>query len=247
MENAAAYARLQADGGTFALCDWREVVFVHLALDPKALAPHIPFPLDLYGAEAYVSLVAFFQENFRTPLLGGLPSPLLRPLGSYPICNLRTYVRCGGEPGVHFIREWEPNPLSAAIVPLVYGLPQRVARIRHEQVDGRYSGIVARRDRSLHLEGDIPAGGPFEVAALDLNDFLSERFTAFQHVLGLPMRFRLWHPHWRQAEARITVQLDSLPRATAPWWGEARPIAASYSPGLARVQLGRPTHARGGG
>lgn len=242
-ENLRARQRLDADGGAVALCDWYDVVFLHATIDPAILQPSIPFPLDLRNGQAFVSIVTFDQVNFRTPLLGGLPSPLIRPLASYPICNLRTYVRCGEDRGVYFIREWEPNPFSAMVVPLVYGLPQRVARIRyeHDRQHGRYLGHVTRQNRSLVLSARIDDQAPLEVAPPEsLSAFLADRFTAFQHVLGLPMRFHIWHPEWRQRAIKVQVEDAALAQHACPWWSSVQLIEARYSPGVQGVQLGLP-------
>ena len=52
------------------LADWTDVLFVHFAVDPAVLQPHVPFDLDLFRGRAYVSLVAFTQRNLR-PRVGG--------------------------------------------------------------------------------------------------------------------------------------------------------------------------------
>src|SRR5947209_835614 len=115
-----ARQRLDAAGGAPLALDWGDAVFFNLAVDPAVLQPQVPYPLDLYEDEAYVSIVGFDQKHFRTTFGQKLLSPLVRPLGSYLICNLRTYVRYRGEPGVVFMREWMPNPLSPLLVNQTY-------------------------------------------------------------------------------------------------------------------------------
>jgi uncharacterized protein YqjF (DUF2071 family) len=242
-ESKAARQRLEADRGAVALCDWKDVVFLHFEVDSELLQPSVPFPLDLLDGKGYVSIVAFDQQQFRTPLLAGLPSPLIRPLGSYPICNLRTYVRCGSEPGVSFIREWEPNPLSALLVPLVYGLPQRVARIRyeHNRQDNAFFGHVVRHERQLVLTAHIDYQAELAIAEFgSLVAFLSDRYTAFQQVGRRRQRFRIWHVPWMQHGIEARVERSDLAHQVGSWWDTARPVAASYSPGVESVQLGRP-------
>ena len=129
-ESEEAQQRLKAAGGTILMTDWRDAVFFNLAVDPAALQPIVPYPLDLFEGNAYVSIVAFDQIRFRTPLLGGLPSPLVRPLGSHLFCNLRTYVNYNGEPGIFFMREWVPNPVGPLFAPYTYGLPYKFSRVR---------------------------------------------------------------------------------------------------------------------
>src|SRR5690348_9171346 len=77
------------------VADWTDAVFVHFAIDPRVLQPHVPFELDLYGGKAYVSLVAFTQERLRPRVGGRLAAALSAPLATHHFLNVRTYVRVG--------------------------------------------------------------------------------------------------------------------------------------------------------
>src|SRR5579864_1412005 len=78
------------------LADWDDAVFVHYALEPAALRPHVPFELDLHEGVAYVSLVAFTQRRLRPRVGGRLAAVLSAPLASHEFLNVRTYVRQAG-------------------------------------------------------------------------------------------------------------------------------------------------------
>src|SRR3712207_1445969 len=72
--------------------DWRDVVFVHYAVDPAVLQPQVPFDLDLFEGRAWVSLVAFTQTDLR-PAVGGAPgAAFMKPVARHEFLNLRTYV-----------------------------------------------------------------------------------------------------------------------------------------------------------
>ena len=47
------------------LADWLDATFIHFALPPETLRPFVPFPLDVFDGEAFVSLVAFTQQRLR--------------------------------------------------------------------------------------------------------------------------------------------------------------------------------------
>src|SRR5688572_14541278 len=113
------------------VADWVEATFIHYALDPRELDPHVPFELDTRGGVAHVSLVAFTQRRLRPSIGGRLAAALSTPLACHEFLNVRTYVRVGGERGIYFISEWIPNRLAALIGPPLYGLPYRVGRLRY--------------------------------------------------------------------------------------------------------------------
>ncbi len=49
--------------------DWDRTLMLHYEVAPEVLRPHVPFPLDLHGGKAYVSLVAFkFRAGLRSTL-----------------------------------------------------------------------------------------------------------------------------------------------------------------------------------
>jgi uncharacterized protein YqjF (DUF2071 family) len=235
-----ARERMRGNGPIF-MCDWSNTLFIHLSVDPQALQPFIPYPLDLWEGRAYVSIVAFDQRNFRTPLLGGIPSPVLRPLGSALFCNLRTYVRCGQEAGVVFMREWLPNPVSPLLVPLVYGLPQRLATVHYDVGGGMYTGHVTSENLPLTFSAHLEPGRALTIPEPGtLDDFLLERYTGFSVALGRRLRFHIWHVPWPQYPVQAEIQADSLIRSMGTWWETARPAGGNFSPGVEGVWLGRP-------
>src|SRR5690348_14618988 len=80
--------------------DWRDVLFVHYAIDPALLQPHVPFELDRFDGQAWVSLVAFTQAGLR-PAIGGIVGvTVMRPVATHEFLNLRTYVRVDGRPAI---------------------------------------------------------------------------------------------------------------------------------------------------
>ena len=113
------------------LADWDDVLFVHFAIDPTTLRPHVPFPLDLFRGRAYVSLVCFTQRRLRPRVGGRLAALLSAPLAEHAFLNVRTYVRRAGGRGIYFLAEWIPNRLAALVGPPMYGLPYRLGRLRY--------------------------------------------------------------------------------------------------------------------
>lgn len=240
-----ARERLLAEsGGPIFMCDWQDAVFLHFAVDRAVLQPIIPFPLDLWEGEAYMSLVAFDQQRFRTPLGGGVVSPLVRPFGSHLFCNLRTYVRLEADPGIYFLREWVPNPVGAVFVPLTIGLPYRLSQLRyeHDRREGIFWGQVISGGRELDLSARIDYDAQVSMPEPgSLDDFLLERYTGFTVAIGgRRQKFHIWHPPWSQHRVQGEVAEDGLVRSTGSWYESARLVACNYSPGVAGVWIGRP-------
>jgi hypothetical protein len=224
--------------------DWVRTLFLHYAVAPAALQPFVPFPLDLRGGSAFVSLVAFTMRGLRPPLGGRLGAALSRPVGTHGFLNVRTYVRHLGDPGIHFLAEWLPNPLSVWIGPRLFGLPYRRGRLdfRHDHERGSIEGEVVAADadgrlayRATPRAGDVPA----LAAPGSLAEFLCERYAAFTHRPGRVRRFRVWHPPWPLVRVRATVE-DGLSPLTGSWTRAARLLGGHYSAGVEGVWIGPP-------
>ncbi|MBI3858054.1 MAG: DUF2071 domain-containing protein [Planctomycetes bacterium] len=64
--SARAQTAFRADEGRPLFhAGWRRTVFIHYEVDPAALQPQVPFPLDTRDGKAYVSLVAFTLSDLR--------------------------------------------------------------------------------------------------------------------------------------------------------------------------------------
>ncbi len=109
-------------GGNFCLsAHWVDLVFISFEVDPKILAPHLPYgtTLDFFHGKTYISLVAFLFKD--TKLVGRIPAIFHR---NFEEINLRFYVlRQEGQNlkrGVVFIKEFVPKPLLAWVARTFY-------------------------------------------------------------------------------------------------------------------------------
>jgi len=265
--NAAARQRiLSRKGEPLFLADWDRAVFIHYEIDPEILQREVPFQLDLRDGKAYVSLVAFTLRRMRPRLGGRLAEWFFKPIATHEFLNVRTYVRHNGEPGIYFLAEWLPNPLSVHLGPRAFGLPYRFGKIeyRHEHERGELHGMVSeggaphavrvsswqnsngahgvtRPTCRLEYSAEINPDSEFNPCAEDLlEEFLVERYTAFTHWKNKSRFFRIWHSPWPQTPIEIKILDDSLLTRTWPWFKNARLIGANYSPGVFDVWMGRP-------
>jgi uncharacterized protein YqjF (DUF2071 family) len=231
------------DARPLLVADWTDAVFVHFAVEPQVLQPHVPFELDLYEGKAYVSLVAFTQERLRPRIGGRLSAALSAPLATHHFLNVRTYVRVGNRPGIYFLCEWIPNRLAALLGPTLYGLPYRLARLTYARC--RESGFarheIAAGDK-LVFDASWDSVGPLRpVQPGTLDEFLLERYLAFTWQRGVARCFSVWHEAWPQCRARAVMRdVGLLTRARLPerTWA---PVGAHYSPGARNVALSQPT------
>ncbi|HEY2589485.1 MAG TPA: DUF2071 domain-containing protein [Tepidisphaeraceae bacterium] len=225
------------------VADWDDVTFVHYAFARSALQPLVPFELDLFDGAVYVSLVAFTQRRLRPRLGGRLAAALAAPLASHEFLNVRTYVRHGGERGIHFLCEWIPNRLATWMGPPLYGLPYRLGRLRYRY--DRLAGaarheVIARGERLAFDAFPDPTEAPAPARAGTLDAFLLERYVAFTRCRGRDACFRVDHDPWPQRRALVCVREHRLLSQTGLPWDRARLVGGNFSEGVQCVGLGPP-------
>jgi uncharacterized protein len=223
------------------LARWDRAVFLHYEADPAELQRLVPFPLELWHGRAFVSLVAFTMRGMRPRFGGSLGKLLVAPIATCAFLNVRTYVRCGEEPGIYFLAEWLSSRLSTMLGPLSFGLPYRFGELQyqHEHESGRLSGSVAAGARELRYSATIPRNENFTACeAHTLDEFLLERYTAFTQHGSSRRFFRIWHPPWPQTRIAADVPRAELLDLAAEF------RSANYSPGL-HVWMGWPHRLRG--
>lgn len=253
---------LSRRGEPLLLADWMRVLMMHFEVDATALQRSVPYQLDLHNGRAFVTLVAFRMENMHPRMGGRLGAWLVKPVATHDFLNVRTYVRHQGEPGIHFLAEWLSNWLAVQLGPSTFGLPYRHGRICYEHdwrsdelrgqvVDARSQGRLSYRAGSARGTPATPGhagsetGAPFAPCEPGSRDeWLMERYTAFNAVGRRRLFFRVWHPPWPQSRVDVTIEDLSLIEAHWPWFKTARLVGANYSPGVRNVWMGRPQLAR---
>jgi uncharacterized protein YqjF (DUF2071 family) len=239
---------LSVRGEPLLLADWDRAAFLHFEVDPGVLRQSVPYPLDLYDGRAFVSLVTFTMRRLRCVRAQRLTEWLMKPIGTQPYLNVRTYVCHRGEPGIFFLAEWMTNPFSLYLGGPLFGLPYRYgeACYQNEPATGRARGEVRGASGTLFsyqvaCENGPPVFLPAERGSLD--EFLVERYTCFTQWHRWRRAFRVWHPPWRIAEASAAVPECGLLEQSGPWFQNARLQGAHLSPGCHDVWMGRPQSA----
>jgi uncharacterized protein YqjF (DUF2071 family) len=256
--SAAARARMiSLPGEPLFIADWMGVVMIHLEVDARELQGVTPYQLDLWGERAFVTLVAFTLRGMRPRFCGRL-------LSTHCFLNVRTYVRHENEAGIHFLAEWLNSRLAVQLGPRLFGLPYRLGRIEYQN-DWR----SRRREEADGVAGDLPhrvasymtgrvvearSGAAFEYCAGletgapnfapcvagSLDEWLMERYTAFNSLGGRRRFFRVWHEPWPQVPVQVEVSDRSLLTCNWPFLGTAKIMGANHSPGVHGVWMGWP-------
>ena len=227
------------------LAAWESVLMIHFEVDPEALQRSVPFELDLHDGRAFVSLVSFTLRGMRPRIGGRIAAGLLWPIATQDFLNVRTYVRYKGETGIHFLAEWLSGRLAAKLGPTSFSLPYRHGNISY-QLDpwsGDFRGRIvdSLTGASLTYDGTLPTSPEFSPCETgSLEEWLMERYTAFNAAGRRRRFFRVWHPPWPQCGAQVALGENSLLTRNWPWFAGANLLSANYSPGFDEVWMGRP-------
>jgi uncharacterized protein len=242
---AAREQLLSRRGEPLFIAAWERVLMIHFEVEAGRLQRDVPFRLDLWNGRAFVSLVAFTLRGMRPRLGGKLAAMLFRPIARHEFLNVRTYVRPGDQCGIHFLAEWLPNLLAVRLGPATFGLPYRYGRMtyEHDGRSGRVRGCVADANSRARLvyRGELTRPATFRpCAAGSLDEWLMERYAAFNSAGGRKRFFRVWHPPWLQGTVELTLDEMTLLANHWPWFEQACLVGANYSPGFDEVWMGRP-------
>jgi uncharacterized protein YqjF (DUF2071 family) len=212
---------------------WRHLLFANYPVDPDLVDAHLPDALavDTFDGDAWLSVVPFTNVDVRPR---GLPAALGVDL---PELNLRTYVTCGGEPGVYFF-SLDAQGLSSVVgARALHHLPYYYARVSLES-DG--DGGVRFESRRLH-PGDRPAhyaatyrpsGPTFESTEDPLAAFLTERYRFYTQASDGSVRYaNVEHEPWTLAPATVATETNTLFEANGFEHPE-REAVYYYSPGV---------------
>jgi len=172
------------------------------------LRPLLPrqLQIDTFEGQAWLGVVPFRMTGVR---LRG--TPVLPGLSAFPELNVRTYVTCGGKPGVWFFSLDAGNSLAVAIARAWFHLPYFRARMSCAKRDGWIHYQSERMHRGapsgLLAGGYHPVGEIFSARRGTLEYFLTERYCLYAaDRRGRIIRGEIHHPPWplQEAEAEFT-------------------------------------------
>lgn len=234
--------------------DWRDLTFLHWAVDPDRVAALMPAGVrpDVLDGATYVGLVPFRMVGAGLGRRTSVPWA-----GTFLETNVRLYsVDRQGRRGVVFLS------LDADRLPVVLAaraclaLPYRWARMRHTVLPGPTgtraepgTGAVHTYSAALRWPGHrarsrvrVRVGPPREPSALD--HFVSARWRLHTQVGGQTLRVANRHERWPLHDAEVATLDDELLGSVG--FGDLAvrpPDQTAYSPGVHTV-FGLPRRAR---
>jgi uncharacterized protein YqjF (DUF2071 family) len=191
----------------FLTANWRYLVMLNFAIDPKVLAPLVPreTELDFHNGQTFISVVGFLFLNTRVI---GLPIPLHR---NFEEVNLRFYVRrkSGAEwrRGVVFVRELVPRRAIAFVARAFYDEPYLALPMRHllEHKEGRvFAEYQWRRGTRWETLAMTATGEPENAAEGSHEEFITEHYWGYTAQRDGCSEYRVEHPRWRLWTAETT-------------------------------------------
>lgn len=163
--------------------EWRELLFLHWAVDPEVIQARLPDSLrvDCYNGKAWVGIVPFFMRGVRPRFLPAVPG-----ISDFLELNLRTYVvDAHGRPGVWFFSLDTSHRLPVWIARKFFHLPYCHAAMRGSEQQGSVE-YYSKRRTGAGWDGEQAyrwsRQGALRVAEPgSLEFFLVERYRLFSH------------------------------------------------------------------
>ncbi len=189
---------------------WESLLFCHWPVPAGALRALVPpaLEIDAFDGTAWVGLIPFTMPVFRCTWLPPLPGAR-----RFHECNVRTYVRAAGEPGVYFFSLDAASRLAVWGARRFFRLNYHAAQIHLRKRDGvvdysvdRAGAPGARMRCSWRIGAERSRSRPG-----GLDHFLTERYALFtMDRTGRPRRGRIHHDPWPLREAELLHLKDGL-------------------------------------
>lgn len=168
---------------TFLSAEWRKLIMVNYAIDPKILEKYVPkhTELDLRNGVCYVSVVGFMFLNTK---LKGIAIPFH---GNFEEVNLRFYVKYKDidgnyKRGAVFISEIVPKFALSFVANVVYNEPYKTMPMRHDitttadALKVNYSWRKNKNWYSIEVLADTKAT---DIEADSIEEFITEHYWGY--------------------------------------------------------------------
>ena len=211
---------------------WRDLAFLHWAVDPDVVAPLLPPGVrpDVHEGRSYVGLIPF-----RMRRIGLLGSPGLPYVGSFLETNVRLYsVDEHGRRGVVF-RSLEADRLLPVLAARwIARLPYTWARMTITREGDRITYASRRRwpgPSGAHSRIELQIGARLDDPG-PLASFLTARWGLHQQTGGRTAFWPNEHPEWPLHTARLVACDEDLLRAAGLPGVSGAPDSVLFSPGV---------------
>lgn len=192
--------------------NWLDLAFLNWRVPADLLAATLPpgAELDLYGGEAWVSIVPFRMTGIAPRFVPDVPG-----ISAFAELNIRTYVRVNGVPGIWFYSLDTSSPLATELARLGFHLPYFRARMEvHRQGDVvRYASI---RSDARSQPGSFGAayravGEAYHAPKGSLDEWLTNRLALYSaDAQGRLYRGWIKHEPWTLRAAQVVIGRNDL-------------------------------------
>ncbi|GAA1477056.1 DUF2071 domain-containing protein [Nocardioides aestuarii] len=221
--------------------DWRDLTFLHWAVDPAEVADRMPPGVrpDTLDGVTYVGLIPFRMVDAGIGRGPGVPW-----FGTFLETNVRLYSVDGtGRRGIVFLSLDTDRSAVVAGARAAFGLPYRWARMRHCRDDATHTYDAQLRGRHGATSHVAIRVGPHR-AATALDHFVSDRWGLHTRWFGRTLYVPNRHESWRMQEAEVVALHDGLMGSVGLGHLAHRPPDhVAFSPGV-HTEFGLPADAR---
>lgn len=205
---------------------WNDLLFAHWPVPPETLRPLIPaaLPLDTFNGQSWVAVTPFHMTGVRPRFVLPLPG-----VSAFPELNVRTYVTCGGKPGVFFFSLDAGSGLAAWAARATYRLPYFHAHMRVAERDGWFH-YDAERDKSAENEDAQFRGKYRPIAPVqlrkpgNLEHWLSERYCLYSVIGNSVYRAEIHHQQWSLQDAEAEISVNTMAEAAGVQLPRIQPL-----------------------
>ncbi|MFN2344914.1 MAG: YqjF family protein [Dermatophilaceae bacterium] len=213
---------------------WRDLTFLHWAVDPEQVAHRMPPGVrpDTLNGVTYVGLIPFRMVGAGIANGPGVPW-----LGSFLETNVRLYsVDDTGRRGIVFLSLDADRAAVVLGARAAFGLPYRFARMRYRSSGDVHSYDARLRRRGRRTESHIVIRAGEQRSSTDLDTFLSARWGLHVRWLGRTLYVPNHHEVWPVHDAEVMALEDDLVASVGlPDVANRPPDHVAFSPGVHTV------------
>jgi uncharacterized protein YqjF (DUF2071 family) len=191
---------------------WYDLLFAHWPVDAAVLAPLIPKPLvlDTFAGQAWLGVVPFGMH------MGVRYLPRFPRMASFLEINVRTYVTCGGKPGVWFFSLDAASRLAVRAARRSFYLPYFDAAMSISEQDGAFTYQSRRTHRGAPSANWTatyrPIGPAFRATPGSIEDWLTNRYCLYSaNPRGRVFRGEIHHDAWPLQTAEAQIESNTMP------------------------------------
>lgn len=185
---------------TFLKAEWRKLIMVNYAVNPKILKPFLPYKteIDYWHNICFVSLVGFLFKDVKVK---GIAWPFHT---TFEEVNLRFYVRYKSgdswKRGVVFIKEIVPKPAISFIANTIYKENYETRPMLHEWIQ---SNEILQVSYSWKKQGwqniSVEAyNKPNVIFTNSEEEFITEHYWGYaRYAKKITNEYEVAHPKWK--------------------------------------------------